>query len=98
MLKSELDFWRNTAPGLKQGWWNGHGLEQKQVGPLQDRYSRTLEILYSLRKLKPPACKNQVAEFRDYWRSLPQLEDTSGLNQMSQACDAVLKALDNTQD
>ena len=33
-----------------------------------------------------------VAELRDFWRSLPQLED-SGLDQMSKECDSLLDAL-----
>ncbi len=60
---------------------------------MRDRYSIVLEVFYTLREIKSPACGSAVREFRDYWRSLPQLEDKSGLDQMSQACDAVLEAL-----
>jgi len=38
-------------------------------------------------------CKEVVTEFRDFWRSLPQLDDKSGLNQMSEECDKILLAL-----
>jgi hypothetical protein len=93
IVAKELSFWKKTAPELKVGWWNGKGLEWKLVGPLRDRYSVVLEVFYTMRKLKSPACRAAVREFRDYWRSLPQLEDKSGLDQMSQACDAVLKEL-----
>ena len=93
IVEKELSFWKKTAPELKVGWWNGKGLEWKQVGLLRDRYSVVLEVFYTLRKIKSPACKAAVRDFRDYWRSLPQLEDKSGLDQMSQACDAVLKEL-----
>ena len=98
MLKSEDAFWRETAPGLDVGWWNGKGLAQGQEGPLRSRYSRTLEILYAMDKLKSPGCGDAVTEFRDYWRSLPQLEDKSGLTQMSEACDRMLKTLDEQPD
>jgi hypothetical protein len=37
--------------------------------------------------------KATVTAFRDYWRSLPQLEDRSGLNQMSEECDQLLAEL-----
>ena len=90
LVGKELTFWREVAPGLKRGWWNGTGTEFEI---LRDRYSVVKEAFYALRKLKPPECKASVTEFRDFWRSLPQLEDKSGLDQMSQACDAVLKAL-----
>ncbi len=93
MLEKELSFWRKTAPELKRGWWNGKGLEWKDVEPLQDRYLVAREIIYALRRIKSPACRSVVREFREYWRSLPQLEDKSGLDQMSKACDAVLEAL-----
>ncbi len=93
MLEKELSFWRKTAPELKRGWWNGKGLEWDDVELLQDRYSVVREILYALRRIKSPACRSAVRDFRDYWRSLPQLEDKSGLDQMSKACDAVLEAL-----
>lgn len=93
IVEKELLFWKKTAPGLKVGWWNGKGLEWSQVGPLRDRYCVVLEVFYALRKIKSPVCRVPVREFRDYWRSLPQLESKSGLGQMSQACDAVLKEL-----
>ena len=93
IVEEELAFWKKTAPELKQGWWNGKGLEWNQVDPLRDRYSVVLEVFYTLRKIRSPASRTSVQNFRDFWRSLPQLEDKSGLNQMSEACDKVLKAL-----
>jgi len=93
MVETELAFWKRAAPTLKQGWWNGEGLEWEQVEPLRIRYGVVLEVFYSLKKIRPPECRSAVTEFRDYWCSLPQLEDRSGLSQMSQACDAVLNAL-----
>ena len=93
ILEKELSFWKKTAPELEVGWLNGKGLDWSHVEPLRDRYSFVLKVFYTLRKIKSPACRIAVRDFRDYWRSLPQLEDKSGLVQMSQACDAVLKDL-----
>jgi hypothetical protein len=93
MVEHELRFWKKTAPGLKRGWWNAEGIKWEQVGPLRDRYSIVLEVFYALRKIRSPVCRDAVTRFRDYWRSLPQLDDRRGLDQMSNACDAVLRAL-----
>lgn len=93
ILKDETAFWKITGPNLKPGWWNDFSVGDEKRKRLQDRYGKVLEILYSLRKLKYVPCKSAVAEFRDFWRSLPQLEDRSGLNQMSEACDHVLREL-----
>lgn len=46
-----------------------------------------------LKKLKAVSCKALVIELRDFWRSLPQLEDKSGLDQMSKECDSILQVL-----
>ena len=34
-----------------------------------------------------------MAELRDFWLSLPQLNDPSGLNQMAKECDHLVKHL-----
>lgn len=91
MVEAELKFWKATAPDLKQGWWNN--MEDPRVGGLRERYGFVLEAFYTLKRLKSPTCEPAVTAFRDYWRSLPQLEDPSGLDQMSEACDAVLEVL-----
>ena len=93
LIKQELVFWKKTAPNLKVGWWNGAGLDWSEVEPLRNRYGKILEAFYALRKIHFVGCKTAVTEFRDFWRSLPQLEDKRGLDSMSEACDAVLKEL-----
>jgi len=93
IVNQELVFWQQTAPNLEQGWWNGKGLEWDDVRLLRDRYSYVLQVFYALQELKPPQCRPAVEAFRDYWRSMPQLEDKAGLTQMSEACDKVLKDL-----
>ncbi|HLX64286.1 MAG TPA: hypothetical protein VKX17_23640 [Planctomycetota bacterium] len=89
ILQGELKFWRATGPKLKTGWWN----ESTDVDPLRSRYGKALHSLYALKKIRFAGCKSVVTEFRDFWRSLPQLEDKSGLNQMSEECDNVLQSL-----
>lgn len=94
IVEEELKFWKAEAPSLQKGWWNGKGLDWAKIRKLRDRYSKILHVFYGLRKMKFEGSRNAVQTFRDYWRSLPQLEDKSGLDQMSQACDTVLRALD----
>ena len=91
VVREELTFWKETGPRLRHGWWND--INELETEVLRNRYSKVLEALYSLRKLKVASCKEVVIEFRDFWRSLPQLEDKSGLNQMSEECDKILLAL-----
>jgi hypothetical protein len=91
IVTEELGFWIETGPRLRHGWWNDINKPETEV--LRNRYSKVLEALYSLRKLKVASCKEVVTEFRDFWRSLPQLDDKSGLNQMSDECDKILRAL-----
>jgi len=96
IVDEELQFWRARAPSLEKGWWNGKGVEPPEVRLLRERYTKVLHVFRELRKMRLRDSRSAVQEFRRYWRSLPQLEDQSGLDQMSQACDAVLKALDGT--
>ena len=91
IVREEFGFWKETGPRLRDGWWDDINKPETEV--LRNRYSKVLEALYSLKKLKPLGCKEVVTEFRDFWRSLPQLDDNSGLNQMSEECDKVLRAL-----
>ena len=95
IVREEFGFWKETGPRLRGDWWNDINKPETQV--LRDRYCKVLEALYSLRKLRVASCKEVVTEFRDFWRSLPQLEDKSGLNQMSEECDKILRALPGSQ-
>jgi hypothetical protein len=63
------------------------------VDRLRDRYGLVLWALRGLAEVRCAESKKVVTEFRDFWRSLPQLEDKSGLNEMSQECDRVLAGL-----
>jgi len=95
LVGQELAFWKKTGPNLQVGWWNGAGLKGDEVERLRDRYGVVLEALYGLQETRVADSRQVVTAFRDFWRSLPQLEDRSGLNQMSEACDRVLEKLMN---
>ena len=91
VVGEELDFWKATAPGLRPGWWNE--MNRPETETLRERYSKLYQALNGLQKLRYAGSREVVTELRDFWRSLPQLDDRSGLNQMSEACDAVIGKL-----
>lgn len=91
LVSYELDFWKVTAPKLKEGWWNQ--INEPETESLRDRYMKVYRALNSLKKLRFTGCRDIVIEFRDFWRSLPQLEDKSGLDQMTEECDKILEGL-----
>jgi len=91
IVKQEMNFWKETAPKLEIGWWNQ--INEPQTEILQNRYSKVLEAIYQLKELKFKNSRKIVTQFRNFWRSLPQLEDESGLNQMSEECDKLLREI-----
>jgi hypothetical protein len=91
LLARQLEFWKKTAPELKRGWWNDLGPDCRR---LRREYGIAHATLRALKRLRHGPCRETVTAFRDYWRSLPQLHDPSGLDQMTKAADAVLKSLD----
>lgn len=93
ILEVEIQFWKRRAQKLETGWWNGAGLSGTEAAALRNRYTKLGAALAVLRELKYRASKTAVTELRDFWRALPQLEDRSGLNQMSERCDKILKEL-----
>jgi len=93
ILRRGMLFWKRIAPGLKKGWWND--VYESETDRLRNRYSKALEALGALKKLKYLGSKKVVSEFRDLWRSFPQLEDKSGLDQMSKTCDELLADLNS---
>lgn len=93
LVVGEMDFWMKTAPRLEIGWWSGKGLAWAEVEVLRDHYSKVLEAIYMLREIRFAGCRNIVVAFRDYWRSLPQLEGDSGKSQLSEECDKLLRQL-----
>lgn len=96
LLENELAFWKAKAPSLQKGWWNGTGLQWSEVEAFRSEYVKSINIVGAFREWKLSGAREAVRAFRDCWRSLPQLGDDSGLDQMRQACDAVLNALDES--
>lgn len=90
LVETETKFWEQSAPKLEQEWWHG---KWPRIVPLQNRYSKIMSALYALKKMKYGGCKIAVTQLRDFWRSLPQLEGKNGRSQLSEECEAVLKAL-----
>jgi hypothetical protein len=90
LVGEELLFWKATAPGLKQGWWNE--INEPETETLRDRYSKLYEALLALQKIRFAGCRAAVTELRDFWRSLPHLDEV-GSYQITVACDAVISEL-----
>ena len=91
VLKEELEFWRKTAPGLPVGWWNNLPENRER---LQHRYGILQPALDAVSTSHLAAAQEVVRDLRDLWISLPQLNDKSGLDQITDKCNKVLKALD----
>lgn len=89
-LQRQLKFWRATAPSLSEGWWNQ---DPRPHAPLQERYRQTLQLIRGLTHTHYSAAMSTVKQLRDLWRSLPQLNDPSGLNQMAEECDKLIEHL-----
>lgn len=89
LVGEELAFWKAKGPGLKRGWWNE--VDETEAGNLRDRHMRLYAALRGLKKLRHEGSHAVVAELRDFWRSWPQLDDPGGLNQLSEACDEILR-------
>jgi hypothetical protein len=94
VVGEELSFWKATAPRLSEGWWNQMNVPETE--DLRDRYSKLYAALVALKKLKHARAYAVVAELRDYWRSLPQLDDGDEENQIITACNELLGARGNS--
>jgi len=75
------------------GWWNQ--LNEPETYILLDRYGKVYQALCSLKEMRFAGCRKPVSELRDLWRSFPQMqmEDSSGVDHMSQVCDEILRDL-----
>jgi hypothetical protein len=89
-LGRDLEFWRTVGPQLHKGWWND---DPTPESPLRNRYGQTLELTRGLDGIQFPGALNTATALRDLWHSLPQLDDPTGLNQMSQECDKLIHGL-----
>jgi hypothetical protein len=89
-LARDLEFWRTVGPGLHQGWWND---DPTPDSPLRNRYAQTLELIRALDEIHFPGALSTAIALRDFWRSLPQLDDPTGLNRMSEESDKLIHDL-----
>ena len=90
LLQRELAFWKATGPKLGKNWWNEDATPE---APLRQRYSETLEIIRGLQTSRTLSALNTAIELRDFWRSLPQLNDPSGINRLAEECDELIQKL-----
>lgn len=89
-LEKELAFWQATGPQLQQGWWNQ---DAKPDAPLRLRYGQTIQLIRGLKRTHYMPSLTTAIQLRDFWRSLPQLNDPSGLNQLATECDGLIRHL-----
>lgn len=89
-LQRDLAFWKSTGPTLSPGWWNG---DTRIHAPLRERYAQTYQLIIGLEQTHYSASLNTATELRDVWRSLPQLNDPSGLDQIVEECDKLIRQL-----
>ena len=89
-LQKELVFWQTTAPSLSSGRWNQDATPH---APLRERYLLTLQLVLALERTQFTPASTSATQLGDFWRSLPQLNDSSGLNQMVQECDKLVEHL-----
>jgi len=89
-LQRELEFWQATAPSLSQGWWNQ---DPTPHAPLRERYVQTLELIRGLDRTHYVPALTAAMQLGELWRSLPQLNDSSGINQMAEECEELVAHL-----
>jgi hypothetical protein len=54
---------------------------------------RTYQLIVALELTHYSGALNTAIQLRDFWRSLPQLDDPSGLNQIAEECDKLIGQL-----
>jgi hypothetical protein len=89
-LQKDLAFWQTTAPSLPQGWWNQNPMPH---APLREKYDHTLQLVIGLERTHYTPALITAKHLGDLWRSHPQLNDPSGLDQMAEACDRLIEHL-----
>ena len=89
-LQKDLAFWQATAPSLSQGWWNQDAMPH---APLREKYNQTFQLILGLGRTHYLPASVTAKQLGDLWRSFPQLNDPSGLNQMAEACDKLVNHL-----
>ena len=86
-LQEQVRFWQATGPTLSVGWWNQDATPH---APLRERYTQTWELVLALERVHYRPASATAKQLGAFWRSLPQLNDASGLNQMATECDKLV--------
>ena len=86
-LRQDLAFWTSRGPSLSVGWWNR---DTSIHAPLRDRYAQTYQLILALELTRYQPAIRTAADLRDFWRSLPQLNDPSGLDQIASECEKLV--------
>jgi hypothetical protein len=89
-LQKEIAFWQETGPSLQQGWWNQNA---KPDAPLRLRYGQTIQLIRGLQHTQYLPALATAVQLRDFWKSLPQLNDPSGLDGLAKECDSLVNHL-----
>lgn len=89
-LQKELLFWQTTGALLPQGWWNQDATAH---APLRERYQRTHELVLGLEHTNYAPAAITATRLRDIWLSLPQLNDSSSINEMAEECQKLAEHL-----
>ena len=92
ILRDELVFWQTESPKLAVGWWNNtEPAERRET--LRNRYGLLSQGLRELEERSYPPSQEIVTQIRDFWLSLPQLNENKNI---SESCEQVLAILDMT--
>lgn len=86
-LQEQVRFWQATAPTLSIGWWNQDATPH---APLRERYMQTWQLVLALERVHYQPAATTAEQLGNLWRSLPQLNDPSGLHQMATECDKLV--------
>jgi hypothetical protein len=93
-LQKELSFWQTTGPQLQDGWWDQ---DAKPDAPLRLRYGQTIQLIRGLQHTHYTPALTTAIDLRDFWKSLPQLNDPSGLDGLARECDSLISHLSQKQ-
>jgi hypothetical protein len=75
-LLKEKAYWKETAPLVTSGWRKDRFVPSKEIAPgIEEHYRVTSWVIRLLGDIDYPECVNTVREFRDFWRSFPQMQD-----------------------
>ncbi len=88
-LERDLAFWVQTGPSLSQDW----SAQLTSDSPLRYRVGQTTYLVYGLEQVDYRGALKTAMELRDLMRTLPQLTDSDGRNQIADECDALIAKL-----